>query len=189
MTGAAVRIWLKAADPAAITAREALQRALGYGRVVREVARSEVVAFRWEGNAEARAQLERLARETGLLLNPNKHRMEIAVEDETLHPRGNAWTVVSTPGEGAELARTLERHRLLAGEVPATRRGVLWELDLAAEGEELRRLAGEIAVARERKRGLLSNPHLEDAAVFVAPPRAADVTAALGIGTSGRPLG
>ena len=44
MTSAVIRLWLKVMDPTALTARETLQRALGYGRRVRDVARSEVLA-------------------------------------------------------------------------------------------------------------------------------------------------
>ena len=60
------------------TSRETLQRALGYGRSVSDVARSELWAFSWPGSIDARGILERLARETNLLLNPNKHFMEMA---------------------------------------------------------------------------------------------------------------
>ena len=65
------------------------------------------------------------------------------------------------------------------GEVPGVRRGVWWELELAGEDSERIRLAEEIAVARERGRGLLSNPHFEDARVFSRPPPAAELARAL----------
>ena len=65
--GAVIRRWPKTADAAAITARETLQHALGLGKKVREVSRSEVFAFTWESEAPgATAALEALARDTNL---------------------------------------------------------------------------------------------------------------------------
>jgi hypothetical protein len=179
MTEAALRRWLKVNDPTALTALETLQRALGYGRAVAGVHRSEIWAFRWRDALEPVPRLARLARGTNLLLPPNKHRMEIAAGGDTLSPRGNVSVLVWTAGEGSELEETLRRHRLVTGEVPLVRRGTLWELDLAGEAAERVRLAEEIAVARERGRGLLANPHVNDVWVFEAPPTAAAVVRAL----------
>ena len=175
MTSAVVRLWLKVMDPSALTARETLQRALGYGRRVREVARSEVLVFRWSENADAPAVLRKLAENTNLLQNPNKHRYEIATGDEPLDPRGNVWILVSTPGAGAGMEATLARHHLVGGAIPQVRRGELWELDLDEEGEELKNLAEEIAITRERKKGLLANRHVQDVTVFSRPPTAHDL--------------
>lgn len=179
MTDAVVRLWLKVNDPTALTALETLQRALGYGRGVAGVSRSEVWGFRWLETIDPAPVLERLARETNLLQNPNKHRMEIAVGPGALAPRGNVWVLVWTAGEGSDLEETLRRHRLLSGSVPAVRRGTLWELDLAGGPAERARLAEEIAVTRERGRGLLANPHVADLRIFGAPPDAASVVRAL----------
>jgi phosphoribosylformylglycinamidine (FGAM) synthase PurS component len=173
VTDAVVRVWLKVVDPTALTARETLQRPLGYGRSVTDVARSEVWGFRFRSEAAPRSVLERLVAATTLLANPNKHRVEIRVGEESLSPRGNAWVLVHTPGAGGDLARAAARHRLLSGETPVSARGILWELDLAAAPAERPPLALEMAVARERRRGLLANPHVEAAHVFVAPPTAA----------------
>jgi hypothetical protein len=179
VTAAAVRLWLKVADATALTACEALQRALGYGRAVRSVRRSDLWAFRWSAPVEAAEVLGRLARETNLLLNPNKHHLEIRVGEAKLEPRGNVWVLVATPGDGTELEETLVRHRLAGGTAPRVRRGTLWELDLDADPPERIRLAGEIAVTRSRTSGLLANPHVEDAVVLAEPPSAARVVASL----------
>lgn len=179
MTEAVVRLWLKVNDPTALTAHETLQRAMGYGRTVAGVGRSEVWSFRWPDAVEAAPILERLARETNLLLNPNKHRMEIAVGAGALSPRGNAWVLVWTAGEGRDLEETLRRHRLLSGAMPVVRKGTLWELDLAGAPAARARLAEEIAVARERGRGLLANPHVADVRIFGEPPAASAVVRAL----------
>ncbi len=175
MTDAVVRLWLKVADAAALTAREALQRALGYGRTVRAVSRSELWAFRWDTPVDAEPLLSRLGRDTNLLLNPNKHHMEIAIGENRLSPRGNIWILVSTAGDGADMEETLVRRRLVEGAPPRVRRAVLWELDLdAAEGERVR-LGEEIAITRSRRKGLLANPHVQDAEVFAEAPTAARI--------------
>ena len=70
---------------------------------------------------------------------------------------------------------TLARHHLLGGVIPQVRRGELWELDLDAVDANLTDLAEEIAITHERRKGLLANPHVEDAAVFSSPPTARDV--------------
>jgi len=177
---AVVRRWLKVADPTAITALEALQRALGYGRAIRGVSRSEVIAFSWgDGASEGTKDLERLARETNLVFNPNKHFMEIRTGAEPLHPGGNAWVLVYEPGDGADLSDAVARRRLLTSPPDAVRRGVLWELDLEGSTETVRSMAEEIAVTRSRTSGLLANPHHQRIRVLDASPTAADLAALL----------
>lgn len=175
MTRAVVRTWLKVNDPTALTATTTLQRALAYGRVVRSAARSRIWSFSWEGTVDARSALKRLVEETNLIRNPNKHFLEVRVGDEALTPRGNAWVLVYTEGEGADLEDTLRRHRLMEGEVPSVGSATLWELDLEADPAERNRIAEEIAVVRSRKAGLLANPHTENVVLFEAPPMAGEL--------------
>jgi len=179
MTDAILRLWLKVADATALTARETLQRALGYGRAVTEVDRSEIWAFRWREEPRAAHVLERLARETNLFHNPNKHRYEIAVGETRLAPRGNVWVLVSVPGAGTGMQGLLGRHHLITGEIPVVRRAQLWELTLDGDEADRLRMAREIAVAESHHKGLLANPHLEDTTVFPAPPTAGEIAAGL----------
>lgn len=185
MTEAVIRLWLKVADPTALTARETLQRALGYGRMVRDVGRSEIWSFRWEASVDAHPLLARLARDTNLFANPNKYHMEIKTGPEPLSPRGNVWILGWREGDGKEQEETLRRHRLVEDHLPEVRRAVLWELDLDAPVAAVRTTAEEIAVARERKRGLLINPHVEDAEVFLTSPTAQTVVRRLFPGETG----
>jgi phosphoribosylformylglycinamidine (FGAM) synthase PurS component len=175
MTVAVVRRWLKVPDPTALTAKDTLQRLLGFADVLRDVERSVVFAFRWEGRAPARAILERLARETNVLQNPNKHFLEIAVSSEILHPRGNVWVLTYEAGNGAEIGSVLERRRLVEGEPPQVARGVLWELSGPDDRGTLSRMAAEIAETRERRAGLLANPHLENITICGDAPAAVEM--------------
>jgi len=181
MIHAVARRWLKVVDPTALTARETLRHALGFGNQVKAIARSEVFAFGWEETVAPREILERLARETNLLQNPNKHHLEIAVGNEPLRPRGNVWVLVTREGQGASLGETLARRRLVPGNAPRTGRGTLWELSLEGDSAERGVLARRMAVVRGRREGILSNPHVEDAEVFEVAPTAAAVAGFLGI--------
>jgi hypothetical protein len=174
MNGAVVRRWLKVADPTAVTARETLQRALGRGREVEEVQRSEVIALGWAGSPPgAREAVTELARSTNLLLNPNKHFHVIAAGEESIRPRGNVWVLVSEPEEGSGLGATIARRRLLPFPLDRVHAATLWELTL--EGDEATReeRARDLAVSRSRTSGLLGNPHYQDIAVFGSAPTAA----------------
>jgi phosphoribosylformylglycinamidine (FGAM) synthase PurS component len=174
MTAAAVRTWLKVMDPTSLTARETLQRTLGYGDRIEDIQRSTVWSFRWEETVDAPALLARLVADTNLIRNPNKHHVEIVTGDRALTPRGNVWVLVHSGREGSELEDALSRHRLVPGTVPAVRRGTLWELQLAA-GEDRTATAEEIAVTRAHKRGLLANPHVDTVHVLAEPPGAGDL--------------
>jgi len=175
MTEAVLRRWLKVADPTALTTRETLQRGLGLGRAVEEVHRSELFALRWAGSVDAAPLVRQLAANTNLLVNPNKHFLEVRTGEGRLEPRGNLWVMVWTEGDGKALADTLERRRLLDGDSPRVRRALLWELALAGDPAERRRQAELITWLRSREEGLLANPELQAAHVFEAPPTAADI--------------
>jgi len=178
MTVAVLRRWLKVPDPTALTAKDTLQRLLGFADVLRDLERSEVFAFRWEDAMPARAILERLARDTNLLQNPNKHFFEIAVGSETLHPRGNVWVLTHEAGNGADIGSVLTRRRLVEGEAPQVARGVLWELTGPDDRGRSSRMAAEIAETRERRVGLLANPHLENLTIFDTAPAATEMAEA-----------
>jgi len=175
MTGAVLRRWLKVADPTALTARETLQRALGMGRAVEAVDRSELFALRWPGPVEAVAHVSRLAAKTNLLVNPNKHFLEVRSGEERITPRGNLWVMVWRRGEGSGIEETLRRRHLLDGEAPAVRRALLWELHLAGDAAERKSRAETITWLRSREEGLLANPELQEAHVFAAGPSAEEI--------------
>jgi phosphoribosylformylglycinamidine (FGAM) synthase PurS component len=181
MTIAVVRRWLKVPDPTALTAKDTLQRLLGFQGVLADLERSEVLAFRWDRTEEpvaARPLLERLACDTNLLQNPNKHHFEIAVGAEPLHPRGNVWVMTSETGQGDDIASILTRRRLLEGDPPQVARGVLWELRVERDPAGRLEVARAVTETRARTVGLLANPHLEDVAFFARVPRAEDLAAA-----------
>ena len=178
--GAVIRRWSKVADATAVTARETLQRALGLGKRVRGVARSEVFSFGWNGVLPAApAALETLARDTNLILNPNKHHRELVHGTEPLHPTGNAWVLVFEPGQGKELGGAINRRRLLPFPLAGVRSAVLWELDLEGDAGQIRAATLLAAETRNRRQGLLANPHFQTCRIMEAVPTAQSVQAAL----------
>ena len=173
---ALLRRWLKVADATAITAQRALQRDLAYSKKVSAVYRSEVLSLEWEADApEAEERVRSLAEETNLMLNPNKHFMELAFGPESLQPRGNVWVLVAEPGAGRHLLNTINKRHLLPFTLSQAHWGTLWELDLAEEPRV--ELAREMAVTESRRRGLLGNPHIEQIHVLDTPPQASAVVA------------
>lgn len=179
MTAAVVRTWLRVADPTALTAREALRAMRVPGGRIEDVARSWIWTFAWSEPAEARPLLERLARETNLLVNPNKHAWTIATGEASLPPRGDAWVLVHQDGEGEELGETLKRRRVPGFPPAATRRGTLWELRIAGSEAERREALESVAVARSREAGLFANPEIDAAHLFLSPPGAQELIGAL----------
>jgi len=178
MSEAVVRRWLKVADATAMTTRETLQRALSYGRTVRDLTRSEIVAFQSPASQESLEDgLAVLSRETNMILNPNKHFMQIAAGEDILSARGNVCVLVTEAGRGGSLAEVITRRRLPGHPVSATWMGTLWELDL--DTGDPYALALEMALGRERKKGLLANPHVHTVCVLGGTPTAAQTANAL----------
>ena len=77
------------------------------------------------------------------------------------------------------MGEVLERRRLLAGGVPEVRRGQLWELTLEGGTQERETRLAEMALLESRARGLLANPEVEEARLWVEPPPASAVVEAL----------
>ncbi|HIE50614.1 MAG TPA: hypothetical protein EYP85_02550 [Armatimonadetes bacterium] len=184
-----LRVRLKIPDVTAITARQTLQRRLGYAEVLLALQREDDWRLTVEVPDEAAAQAlgVELAEGTNLFVNPNKHTYICRVsrghsgpekEDSLPLSLAKAESPVSPPGgegaifkvavltgfyEDASASLTLEalRNRLGYGDpVVEVERGTRWTFTLRADTpEEARRLVEEMVVTRGAHRGLLINPH------------------------------
>lgn len=171
----------KGVDLHAATAVRVMRDRLEGGDRLAALHRCELHVFAGE---PAGVSLARLL-DTGRFYNPNKHHYGHFELDG-----GGPWTEAGAlpaawPGEarGSDLAAlggggAALYARLLGGAVPAgctavdvaawpreqdgpVTSGVLWRLVLRAPADEAAALGEVLAVARERKRGLLVNPHME----------------------------
>jgi len=178
---------LRGADPVALTAAHALTHRLGFGGELAELARRDLWRLRLEasGVAEALALAGSWVTRSNVFVNPNKHVYELAASrpgDKPGRASGRtAWIVAwSEPDIEGAAARNLIQTRFGARELAQVEKALVWMLRFNAgiDADEIKRRAEEIAVARSRLSGLLTNPHFQSVAVVRAvDPRAAVVAA------------
>jgi hypothetical protein len=173
----------RGADPVALTAEHALTHRLGFGGALAELARRDLWRLRLEasGVAEALALAGSWVTRSNVFVNPNKHVYELAATNASDRPARasgrTAWIVAwSEPDLEGESAVRLIQTRFGGRELVEVRKALVWMVRFGAgvDPEEIKRRAEEIAVARSRLSGLLTNPHFQSVAVVRgADPRAA----------------
>ncbi len=168
---------LKTKDTVALTAKDTLQRDMGYGDRLESMSREDywAVTVGERSEDEAVRLADELATQTKIFVNPNKHAYRTAVRGKT----DPAAAGFPAPGGGARDAyqvRVLVEYRedekaLLVREtlrstlgygrmVEEVARGTLWTLSIRAGDEAAARdMAEEISVTRGIRQGLLVNPH------------------------------
>lgn len=173
----------KGVDLHAATAVRVMRDRLEGGDRLAALHRCELHTFAADAAGVSAARLL----DNGRYFNPNKHHFghfELEAADAWTDAAGGALAT-AWPGEarGSDLAALAHDAaqlyaRLLGGPVPAgctavdvaawvrdqqgpVTSGVLWRLVLRAGRDEAGRLGELLAVARERKQGLLINPHME----------------------------
>jgi hypothetical protein len=174
---------LRGPDPAALTAQHALAHRLGYGAALAETRRVDL----WRLDVEAAGIADALAiagswiTRSNLFVNPNKHVYELAAGRGTNGAVGSggggrgkgrvAWVVAtSEPDLEGEAAVELIHRRFQGLELRSARRAVAWKVHFAqaVEPSKVLELASEMAVARSRMQGLLTNPHFQSVVVVRA---------------------
>jgi hypothetical protein len=167
---------LRGADPTALTAAYALRHRLGLDEAVRGLSRVQLWRFELAAAdpAWAQEQVRTWVTQSQLFVNPNQHAYELTGADHVAGqpaPAHEPWIVVTDePDLAGEAATRLIRERLGGTVLRAARTATIWRLELVPALAAARRtgLAEAVAVARGRTAGLLSNPHSQTAAVFVA---------------------
>ena len=171
---------LKIPDVTAVTARNTLQRRLGYGEVLRDLQREDYWALTVQADSEAAARDLgiALAERTNVFVNPNKHTYQLNVrrtpEIEAPGSPGSPPLAGSSSGltsvrvltgflgdASASMTQEALQGRLGYGQVvQAVERGTLWTLTLnTANAPQARQWAEEMVVTRGGQQGLLVNPH------------------------------
>ena len=167
---------LKTADTTALTAKNTLQKDMGYDGTLLDLVRKEYWLIELEAGSVDEA--EKLGREfvtaTKTLVNPNKHTYNLRVLGESGEgtTRGNPHVIRALVSyredEKAHVTRNILRDILGYGDrVKNVKRGTLWELTIKADDEAgAKQIAEEIVVARSIESGLLANPHSQTYSVL-----------------------
>jgi phosphoribosylformylglycinamidine (FGAM) synthase PurS component len=167
---------LAAADPWGFTVLDTLKRRLGYAGVaaVHRIRGWELV-FDTDGPESAIQTTERILHETALLANPNRDLWVVRSAADGVLPSdfwirtpgsGDAFVIEVTDKEdlvGRSMLRIL-RSRLRIAEIENVRHATIWIIEFE-NGYPAERVAGEIAVAKSWRKGLLANPHCQNAEV------------------------
>lgn len=180
MTGVEILVRLAAADPWSFTVLDTLRRKLGLEEVVGVVRiKAWQLGFGGASRKHARAIAEQLLSDTALLANPNRDRWCVREVGEKALPQGlwrrqggavDAYVVkVADRDEmvGKSLVRVVNT-RLGIAEVKDARLSSVWVIETAVGEPRSGQVARDIAVLRSWRRGLLSNPHYQDAQVMRA---------------------
>jgi phosphoribosylformylglycinamidine (FGAM) synthase PurS component len=160
-------VTLKIPDVTAATARQALQRRLGYAALLADLRRADWWRIEVEADsAQAALALgQELAERTNLFVNPNKHRYTCQTA-WTPEPAGDGQTTVGVvTGFHDDASSELTAHALqgrlgYGGRVLSLDHGTCWSLVLnEPDPAKAVALAEAMAVSRTRSDGLLANPH------------------------------
>jgi hypothetical protein len=187
---ATLLVKLRVVDLVARTAEMAIREKLGLGDVLMGLARWDF----WEFEAESRdpegfvEELDREIHRQGSFYNLHKHvyRLTLRKAAHTLR-RGSPSALedgipglggpgeapflvdvrVTDEGAGDNTIVSAWAGRFGGGRVTGALPGLLWRMAVRARDEAgARALAEEIVVTRERRRGILVNPHYQDYAVL-----------------------
>jgi hypothetical protein len=172
-----VLVKLAARDPWSFTVLDALVHKFGISKTAGvERLKSWRIDFDLDSEGKALELTSRILGETALLANPNRDIWTVRGRSGTDVPEA---FIGGQPGNGCAFAvrvtdiedivgrsmHSIIRRRLSMPEVNGVRYSLLWVLRFEAGEEDFRDLAGEIAVARSWRKGLLANPHSQEAHV------------------------
>jgi phosphoribosylformylglycinamidine (FGAM) synthase PurS component len=172
-----VLVKLAARDPWSFTVQDALARKLGIEALVGvERLKSWRLDFGAASEEDALGLTMKILDETALLANPNR---DVRTVRSRSHPEIPDTFLGGPPGDGRLFAvrvadredlvgrsvRSILVRRLGISRVDSVRYSLVWVLRFEAAGRDLSELAEEIAVARSWRKGLLANPHCQEALV------------------------
>ncbi len=168
MVKIALLVRLKIPDVTALTAKNALQRRMGYAEILKDLRREDYYLLEVQGDkASARELVTKLAEDTNYFVNPNKHAFTVCPWGEWPGEGDNGVQtvrlLVTDPADTWAEGTTAALRERTGGQVQSVERGIMWTLRLAADSAEAaRKMAEEIAVTKRIDQGLLVNPHFQE---------------------------
>ena len=154
---------LNTADPEAVSALRVARAHLEAGHRLIAMRRMRLIEL--AGPLPERVALEELLHRSTQFYNPHKERCVVRLSAAEAAPVPEGAAVVLVCEHGSERRPAAERwwqHE--TGESLEVREGVAWVLSFEP-GAPAFELASELATLHDRRHGLLSNPHCQDAAV------------------------
>ena len=154
---------LNTADPEAVSALRVARANLVAGRRLSSLRRMRLIEL--SGRLPERAALEELLHRSTQFYNPHKERctVRLAASDPTLVMAGAAVVLVCERGsERRPAAERWWQHE--TGEALEVREGTAWVLSFEPGAAALE-LAAELTTLRDRRHGLLANPHSQDSSI------------------------
>lgn len=168
---------LKTRDAVEATANHTLKNDLGYQDILARISRQdywEIALSQRSDPSTEQALMVKLAEETRVFVNPNKHIYEIlpldAIAARKVEP-GIYRIPVAVRSiddrKGTSALKTLVSLYGYGEQIKAIGNGVLWTLDIQAESmTKAMEIAERIVVTNHRRSGLLANPHYETVQLY-----------------------
>jgi len=154
---------LNTSDPEAVSALRVARVHLPAGRRLTALRRLRLIEL--SGRLPERAALEELLHRSTQFYNPHKERCSVRLSAAEAVPAPDGAAVVLVCERGSERRPAAERWWLHeTGEALEVREGAAWVLSFEP-GAHAIELATELTMLRDRRHGLLCNPHSQDARV------------------------
>ncbi len=160
-----VQAWIEraAADPEAVSAFAVIRARLAAGAQLAALRRLRIIEVR--GALPAADEVRALLHRSSQFYNPHSERCHVRVADgdaAPIEPGEHALLVTERGDERRPGAERWWRHE--TGAAVEVREGVAWLIRFDLAGAKARAAVESLAVLRDRKTGLLCNPHAQDVA-------------------------
>lgn len=171
---------LKVADPTALTALATIRNRLGFADRIRGLSREEVFLFTMAPSLPKPEEfVEKLARQTNLFLNPNKHAFRITMGESARPigpPESLAWLLAWSAGDGAALEISVRRHLDLRA-IGSIRKGWLWTMtpEPGIDAAIFLKAARDAAIGDGTRRGFLVHAAWQEGRLYAERPSVYDV--------------
>lgn len=162
----AAQAWieLKAADPEAVSALAVARAHLEAGRTLENLRRLRVIEL--SGALPDRDALGELLHRSSQFYNPHKERCVLRLLESDPPPLSTGERAVLVTERGEERRPGAERWwRHETGATVEVREGVAWVMRFALPAAKSAAAAEGLAMLRDRRHGLLCNPHAQDLAI------------------------